>query len=214
MRTKSETVVSTSLLKPASSASWILARQTVFLSDRVQDEEATVFTVEVLNPDDSPAQGITVVVDPGQVMGLTAPNGMARLTINTDTQTTKLTVTAKTRDPRITIPERQASASMDAVPYESRNKNYIHIGVDAAELNLGENLRINLNLKQQSQNNDITYLILSRGQLVKYNRYRMRQGQVLISLSVLITKEMLDLQTKQSCEVHTTKMRLDGSSFN
>ncbi|XP_051240231.1 complement C3 isoform X2 [Dicentrarchus labrax] len=147
--------------------------------------------VEVLNPDDTPAQGITVVVDPGQVMGLTAPNGMARLTINTDTQTTKLTVTAKTRDPRITIPERQASASMDAVPYESRNKNYIHIGVDAAELNLGENLKINLNLKQQGQNNDITYLILSRGQLVKYNRYRTRPGQVLISLSVLITKEML-----------------------
>ncbi|XP_051240232.1 complement C3-like [Dicentrarchus labrax] len=147
--------------------------------------------VEVLNPDDTPAQGITVVVDPGQVMGLTAPNGMARLTINTDTQTTKLTVTAKTRDPRITIPERQASASMDAVPYESRNKNYIHIGVDAAELNLGENLKINLNLKQQGQNNDITYLILSRGQLVKYNRYRTRPGQVLIFLSVLITKEML-----------------------
>lgn len=35
-----------------------------------------------MNPDDTPAKGVEVVVDPGQVRGFTAANGMARLTIN------------------------------------------------------------------------------------------------------------------------------------
>lgn len=38
--------------------------------------------VEVLNPDETPAQGVDVVIDPGQVEGCTAANGMARITIN------------------------------------------------------------------------------------------------------------------------------------
>ncbi|XP_027138175.1 complement C3 [Larimichthys crocea] len=145
--------------------------------------------VEVVNPDDSPAQGVAVVVDPGQVQGLTAANGLARLTINTQAGTSRLTVTAKTDDPRITR-ERQATATMEALPYKTKNNNYIHIGVDTAELKLGDNLKINLNLRQQNQNSDITYLIMSKGQLVKSERYKTR-GQILISLIVPITKEML-----------------------
>nr|AFC89899.1 complement component C3 [Miichthys miiuy] len=145
--------------------------------------------VEVVNPDDSPAQGIAVVVDPGQVQGFTAANGLARLTINTAAGTSRLAITARTNDPRITR-ERQATATMEALPYKTKNNNYIHIGVDTAELELGDNLKINLNLRQQNQNSDITYLILSKGQLVKSERYKTK-GQILISLIVPITKEML-----------------------
>ncbi|GLD50809.1 complement C3-like protein [Lates japonicus] len=80
---------------------------------------------------------------------------------------------------------------MVALPYQTKSDNYIHIGVETAELQLGDNLKINLNLKRQSNDNtDITYLILSRGQLVKSGRYKTR-GQVLISLIIPITKEML-----------------------
>ena len=43
-----------------------------------------------MNPDNTPAQGVAVVVEPGTVNGFTADNGMARLTINT-------------RDPQLTI---------------------------------------------------------------------------------------------------------------
>ena len=39
--------------------------------------------IEVTNPDDTPAQGVEVVVNPGEVQGLTADNGYAKLTINT-----------------------------------------------------------------------------------------------------------------------------------
>ncbi|XP_044201965.1 complement C3-like [Thunnus albacares] len=146
--------------------------------------------VEVLNPDETPAHRVDVMVDPGQVRGVTASNGMARVTINTEEQAPRLTITAKTKNPRIP-PERQASATMVALPYTTKNKNYIHIGVDTAEMELGDNLKINLNLnRQQTQEKDITYLILSRGQLVKHGRHKSK-GQILISLSFPITKEML-----------------------
>lgn len=38
---------------------------------------------EVLNPDKTPASGIDVVFDPGQVKGRTVANGIVRVTIDT-----------------------------------------------------------------------------------------------------------------------------------
>ncbi|XP_040001308.1 complement C3-like [Xiphias gladius] len=147
-------------------------------------------TLEVLNPDETPAQGVPVVLYPDRVQGSTADNGMAKLTTNTEERMGRLEITAKTNVPGISA-ERQASATMVALPYQTKSKNYIHIGVDTAELKLGDNLKINLNLNRQSnQDTDITYLILSRGQLVKHGRYRTK-GQILISLIVPITKDML-----------------------
>ncbi|XP_033950163.1 complement C3-like isoform X2 [Pseudochaenichthys georgianus] len=144
--------------------------------------------VEVVNPDNTPAQGVAVVVEPGTVNGFTANNGMARLTINT--RDPQLTITAKTNDPRISS-SRQASATMRALPYITESKNYIHIGVDSADVELGHNLKITFNLiMRESHDCDITYLFMSRGQLVLKGRYKTR-GQVLISLMVFITKDML-----------------------
>ncbi|XP_034434990.1 complement C3-like [Hippoglossus hippoglossus] len=146
--------------------------------------------IEVTNPDETPAQGVAVVVNPGEVQGLTAANGYVKLTVNTVGGLPRLMINAKTNDPRIS-PERQAEANMVAVPYNTKSQNYIHIGVDTAEVELGNNLKFTLSLKQQSnQDIDITYLILSRGQLIKHGRYRTR-GQVLISLMVPITKDLL-----------------------
>ncbi|MEQ2292168.1 hypothetical protein AMECASPLE_020319 [Ameca splendens] len=145
--------------------------------------------VEVVNPDGSPAEGIPVVVNPGQVRGFTAANGMARLTINTAGTDSKLKITAKTEEPEVTA-DRQASAEMEALPYSTNSKSYIHIGIDTAEVKVGDNLKINLNLNNPPQEKDITYLILSRGQLIKSQRYKTR-GQALISLILPITKEML-----------------------
>ncbi|XP_076583459.1 complement C3-like [Chaetodon auriga] len=146
--------------------------------------------VEVLNPDGTPAQGVQVVVNPGDVQGRTSANGMARLSINTAESSNPLIVTAKTNAPRISA-ERQASANMTALPYRTSSNSYIHIGVDTAEATLGENLKINLHLHgQQDTQNDITCLVLSRGQLVKYARYTTK-GQVLISMIFTITKYML-----------------------
>ncbi|XP_061577004.1 complement C3-like isoform X2 [Cololabis saira] len=146
--------------------------------------------VEVTHPDDTPAQGVAVVTDAQGVQGVTSANGMARLSINTMENLQTLTITAKTKDPRYSS-ERQASASMTALPYSSNSNSYIHIGLSTAEARVGENLKMDLILnKQENQENDITYLILSRGQLVKYGRFKV-QRQVIISIIVPITKEML-----------------------
>ncbi|KAM6938801.1 complement C3-like isoform 2-T2 [Lycodopsis pacificus] len=147
--------------------------------------------VEVVNPDSSPARGVRVVVNPDQVQGVTAANGIAKLSINTGARNPSLTITAMTNDPAIR-PERQASASMVAFPYTTPSNNYINIGAaDTAELKLGDNLKIYLMLnRQESHDTDITYLILSKGQLVSNGRYRTR-GEVVISLMVHVTKEML-----------------------
>ncbi|XP_054865811.1 complement C3-like isoform X2 [Amphiprion ocellaris] len=146
--------------------------------------------IGVMNPDDTPARGVLVVVEPGEVEGITGANGMARLTVNTVENSQALVITVKTKDPRIS-PERQASANMTALPYSSNSNNYIHIGIDATEVSPGENLKMNLNFnKQSNEQTDITYLILSRGQLVSYGRYKAR-GQLLISVMVTISKEML-----------------------
>uniref|UniRef100_A0A8C8DL88 Complement component c3a, duplicate 5 n=1 Tax=Oryzias sinensis TaxID=183150 RepID=A0A8C8DL88_9TELE len=146
--------------------------------------------VEVLNPDESPALNVPVVVTPGPVRGSTAANGIARLTINTVTTAGGLSISAKTEDPNIS-PNRQAQATMQAYQYSTNSKTYIHIGVDTPEVKLGDNLKINLILnKQPSEGTDITYLITSRGQLVKFERYK-TGGQVLISLTIPVTKEML-----------------------
>ncbi|MED6258026.1 hypothetical protein ATANTOWER_001900, partial [Ataeniobius toweri] len=145
--------------------------------------------VEVVNPDGSPAEHIPVLVNPGQVRGFTAANGMARLTINTAGTDSKLKITAKTEKPELTA-DRQASAEMEALPYSTNSKSYIHIGIDTAEVKVGDNLKINLNLNNPPQAKDITYLILSRGQLLKSQRYKTK-GQALISLILPITKEML-----------------------
>uniref|UniRef100_A0A669B5E2 Complement component c3a, duplicate 5 n=1 Tax=Oreochromis niloticus TaxID=8128 RepID=A0A669B5E2_ORENI len=144
------------------------------------------FDIEVLNPDNTPAKHIPVVVNPGEVTGHTADNGMAKLSINTVANSGDLIITARTAVENI-LPARQRSANMIVTPHTSRN--YIHIGLETAEVKLGQSLKFSLNLNRNEEY-DITYLILSRGQLVKHDRFQ-AERQILISHNVLITKEML-----------------------
>ncbi|XP_029949261.1 complement C3-like [Salarias fasciatus] len=146
-------------------------------------------TLEVVNPDGSPAQGV-LLMTADDVQGTTTDRGMARLSVNTVDKPEPMTITVKTNDSRIS-PERQAQASMTVHPYISQSNSYIHIGVDTMQVALGDNLKLNLNLKKQDQEeNDLTYLILNKGQLVKFGRFRLK-GQTMVSLMVPITKEML-----------------------
>ncbi|XP_037546421.1 complement C3-like [Nematolebias whitei] len=146
--------------------------------------------VEVLNPDNSPANGVNVVVEPGQVMGITNANGMMRLSVNTVANSGNLNITAKTNHPKIDF-HRQASASMEVYPYRSRSNSFLQLSVDTAKVDLDTNIKVTFNLNNpETQQNDITYLILSRGQLIKYYRYK-NNNQNQFALMVQITKEML-----------------------
>uniref|UniRef100_A0A3B4XPU7 Complement C3-like n=1 Tax=Seriola lalandi dorsalis TaxID=1841481 RepID=A0A3B4XPU7_SERLL len=131
--------------------------------------------IEALNPDDTPAKGIALVMNPGNVIGSTEDNGMARLSINTNPTLKELIITV-------------SCAHYNLHVYFN---SYIHIGVGKAVVKLGENLKVNFNYnKRENAQNDITYLIMSRGQLVKYERYRTK-SEVVISKIVHITKDML-----------------------
>ncbi|XP_077371756.1 complement C3-like [Festucalex cinctus] len=146
--------------------------------------------LKVVNPDETPAQYVPVVVNPGGVEVMTSHNGLAKVSVNTLPADKRLNITARTNDPKITR-EKQAVAEMEALPYNTESNNYIHIGVDTVDLYLGDSLRIGLFLnKPVTRYADITYLVISRGQLVKYGRHR-TSGQVMISLIIPITKDML-----------------------
>uniref|UniRef100_W5LK65 Complement C3a, tandem duplicate 2 n=1 Tax=Astyanax mexicanus TaxID=7994 RepID=W5LK65_ASTMX len=151
-------------------------------------------TVYVTNPDDTPAERVDVVVSPGDVLGRTESNGMARVTVNTAVGSKSLTITVKTKDPGLT-PARQDEKQFIAEAYATKggSKNYLHVGVDAGELTVGMSLKVTLNYGaspgvQNSQ--DFTSLILSKGQIVQAKRFK-RDGQSLVAQSILVTKDML-----------------------
>ncbi|XP_036789756.1 complement C3-like [Oncorhynchus mykiss] len=147
-------------------------------------------SVYITNPDNSPAIGVEVEVTPDNAKGVTRANGFAKVTINTVASARELAITVKTKDPAI-LHNRQAEATMKALPYRTSTSNFLHVGVDSNELKIGEPIKIELNLGSTPiQIHDITYMFLSRGQLVKVGRFK-RQGNALVTLSVPVSKELL-----------------------
>uniref|UniRef100_A0AAY4BNM2 Complement C3 n=1 Tax=Denticeps clupeoides TaxID=299321 RepID=A0AAY4BNM2_9TELE len=153
-------------------------------------------TVFVSNPDGTPANKISVEVssDGKTVMGTTKENGLAKVTINSKDGASNLPISVKTKDPLLTD-ERQARQQMTAEAYQATgSKSYLHIGVDAAELAIDDQLKFNLNMgnKAGTQNHDLTYLVghPGSGQLVRGERFK-RQGQSLVTLSLPVTKDMV-----------------------
>ncbi|CAL8354816.1 unnamed protein product [Boreogadus saida] len=144
--------------------------------------------VYVEYPDGSPAADVPVRVDPGDIEVRTTQNGLARVRINPSGSSPRLDITAKTADPQVSN-NRQTSATMTALPYNSGIGSYLHIGVDSSEVRLGDDLQITLNLNAPTTTRDITYLIQSRGQLVKHGRYRV--ALTTIAMTLPVTKEML-----------------------
>nr|XP_046171464.1 complement C3-like [Oncorhynchus gorbuscha] len=147
-------------------------------------------SVYITNPDNSPANGVEIEVAPDNAKGVTRANGFAKVTLNTMASAKELPITVKTKVPGI-LQTRQAEATMKALPYRTSTGNFLHVGVDSNELKIGDPIKINLNLGPLTiQNHDLTYMFLSRGQLVKVGRFR-RQGNALVTLSVPVSKEML-----------------------
>ncbi|XP_009293521.1 complement C3 [Danio rerio] len=149
-------------------------------------------SVYVTNPDGTPAENVEVEVNPGGVKGRTKPNGITKVTINTLGGSSTLEITANTKDPQLST-DQQAVKKMTARAYKPKGaNNYLHIGIDAAELEIGDQMKVNLNLGNGAGvvNQDFTYMIMSKGQIVQANRFK-RQGQALVTLSLPVTKEMV-----------------------
>ncbi|XP_043094014.1 complement C3 isoform X2 [Puntigrus tetrazona] len=150
-------------------------------------------SVYVTNPDQTPAKNVEVEVNPGGVRGQTRDNGIAKATINTPGGSSSLEITAKTRDPQLNG-DQQAVKKMTAQAYKpkSGSNNYLHIGIGAAELQIGDQMKVSLNLGRSPgvRDQDFTFMILSKGQIVQVGKFNGR-GHSLVSLSVLITKDMV-----------------------
>ncbi|XP_048051363.1 complement C3-like [Megalobrama amblycephala] len=150
-------------------------------------------SVYVTNPDQTPAENVEVEVNPGTVNGHTTANGIAKVTVNTVGGSPSLEITAKTKDPQLRDGQ-QAVKKMTAQAYvpKGNSKNYLHIGIDAAELQIGDQMKVNLNTGQSPgvKDQDYTYMILSKGQIVQANRFK-RRGQSLVTLSLSVTKDMV-----------------------
>ncbi|XP_055081378.1 complement C3-like [Periophthalmus magnuspinnatus] len=147
-------------------------------------------TVTVTNPDGSPAEGVPVVLSSGpNIHGTTRANGRTTLTVNTRSSDKTLTVTAKTNDERLPN-ARQTEVSMVARPHETKSNSYIHINILSTDVTLGTDLKVHLNLNSNTRQFEITYLILSRGQLVDFGR-QLSDGQVTVVMIIPVTKKML-----------------------
>ncbi|XP_069052021.1 complement C3 [Lepisosteus oculatus] len=151
--------------------------------------------VLVTNPDGTPASNIDVEISP-EISGRTQQQGTTKMTVNTRGDATRLPITVKTKAPNLT-PDRQATGSMEALPYRTQlnSKNYLHIGIQAAELEPGTNLQVNLNLGNdagvQDQIKYFSYQIVNKGQIMTAGKQARLPGQSLVTLSLRIEKEMI-----------------------
>ncbi|XP_041032858.1 complement C3-like [Carcharodon carcharias] len=153
--------------------------------------------VYVTNPDGSPANGVPVTANNDQSHSKTQLDGVARLTINTVGQPQNLPVKVETTVAN-TPKSRQASASMVAEPYKTQygSTNYLHIGIQPVELSPGNNLVVNLNLRNdntgtQNKIKYFTYMLISKGKILTVGRQPRESGQIVVNMLIPITPNLI-----------------------
>uniref|UniRef100_A0A8C3DM49 Complement C3 n=1 Tax=Corvus moneduloides TaxID=1196302 RepID=A0A8C3DM49_CORMO len=154
-------------------------------------------TVYVSNPDESPAPRVTVQADGFQGQVSTQRDGTARLVLNMPANKESVPITVRTAQAGLP-PERQASRQMTAEAYRSQagSGNFLHLAVPATELQPGDNLAVNFHLKTSNNNvrNSVpffTYLIMSKGRILRAGRQRHEAGQSLVTMTLPVTAELI-----------------------
>ncbi|XP_030635401.1 complement C3 [Chanos chanos] len=149
--------------------------------------------VYVTNPDETPAKRVEVEVNPGPVRGRTGENGMAQFKVNNQKGSKTLTITAKTDDPNLDD-DKQAKGQMTAHAYSppADSGNYLHISINSAGLVKQQSFTANLNWGENPkvQNLHITYMVLSKGQILDVGRVPITT-QSMWALSLNVTQEMI-----------------------
>ncbi|XP_009946243.1 PREDICTED: complement C3, partial [Leptosomus discolor] len=153
-------------------------------------------TVYVTNPDESPAPRVTVKADGFQGLVSTQRDGTAKLVLNMPAN--KDTVPITVSGDRCVFFARQASRQMPAEAYRSQGSsgNFLHLAVRATELQPGDNLAVNFHLKSRSNAISdavpyFTYLIMSKGRIVRVGRQRHEAGQSLVTMSLPVTADLI-----------------------
>ncbi|NWT15821.1 VCO31 factor, partial [Vireo altiloquus] len=153
--------------------------------------------VYVTNPDESPAAHVAVQADGFKVQGSTRRDGTTTLSLNMPIDKDSVPITVRTAQPDLP-PERQASRQMTAQAYRSQagSGNFLHLQVAATEFQIGDNLAVNFHLKSKNANvhNSIpyfTYLIMSKGRILRAGRQRHEAGQNLVTMTLPVTSELI-----------------------
>ncbi|XP_066064637.1 complement C3 [Chamaea fasciata] len=154
-------------------------------------------TVYVTNPDQSPAPRVTVQADGFQGQVSTQQDGTARLVLNMPANKDSVPITVRTAQPGLPA-ARQASRQMTAQAYRSQanSGNFLHLAVASTELKPGDNLAINFHLKTNDNKvrNSVpffTYLIMSKGRILRAGRQPHEAGQSLVTMVLPVTPELI-----------------------
>ncbi|XP_065715319.1 complement C3 isoform X1 [Patagioenas fasciata] len=154
-------------------------------------------TVYVTNPDGSPAPRVTVKADGFQGIVSTQRDGTAKLVLNMPANKDTVPITVRTDQPGLPA-ERQASRQMTAEAYRSQGSsgNFLHLAVGATEVKPGDNLVVNFHLKSNSNAvrdavRFFTYLVMSKGRIVRVGRQAHEAGQSLVTMSLPVTAELI-----------------------
>ncbi|XP_069804255.1 venom factor-like [Dendropsophus ebraccatus] len=154
-------------------------------------------TVLVSNPDGSPAKGIMVYVNSLSNQGTSDEDGIARLKLNTAVNylSMKLNVRTNVADLPYQL-QGFAETTVEAYKSLNANYNYLHIGISNINFKLNTQIYIDFNVLSsnvnvQNQINHFTYLILSRGRIVKAEKYSRNKGGNLVSVPVFISEELM-----------------------
>ncbi|XP_060040214.1 complement C3-like [Erinaceus europaeus] len=152
--------------------------------------------VLVTHPDGSPASRVPVTIQGSSVQALTQPDGAAKLSINTPNSKAPLSITVKTNKPG--IPEaRQATETMQARPYSTQgnSNNYLHLSVPRMGLQPGETANVYFHLRTdaglEARIHYYTYMVLSKGKLLKVGRQVREAGQDLVVLPLTVTEDFI-----------------------
>uniref|UniRef100_A0A803T000 Uncharacterized protein n=1 Tax=Anolis carolinensis TaxID=28377 RepID=A0A803T000_ANOCA len=147
--------------------------------------------VFVTNPDGSPAARVPLVSEPIRAEATTLNDGTAKLILNIPANKQELRITVKTNQAGLPN-ERQTNRTMVATAYQTQRGNYLHLAVSARELKAGDNLPVNFNIKSNDQGiKYITYMILTKGRILKVGRQARSEGQNLVTMSLSITPNLI-----------------------
>ncbi|XP_075062640.1 complement C3-like [Mixophyes fleayi] len=146
------------------------------------------------SPNGSPASRVEVCTVDNKC-ALTSSDGIAEIVINTKPEDQEMQIHVRTK--AADIPERrQTTYSFTVTAYKPQQAsgNYLHIGITATKVKPGDTLQVQFYVKNkntivQKSISHITYLILSKGRVIKMDRQERQPDQTLTVMSLVITEK-------------------------
>lgn len=148
------------------------------------------------NPDGSPAPNVEICTLEDKCSKTTA-DGSTGIIINTKPGEQEMKIHVRTK--AVGIPDnRQTVGSLTLTAYKPQggSGNYLHIGLAATHIDVGDNLQVqfhmtNKDLTIQRSITHIIYMIISRGRVIKLERVQRQPDQNVIATTLVITGEYI-----------------------